>query len=117
MKTILSLFVLVSTFCFAFTESTIANLQKAYDMHKKQDKTLDAIGLLSSCINDHSLPNVEKVHFLNFRSGLFQRLGMLDESEKDRSTIKNLCFFNPECREEMVNHYEEWQLEKYGISF
>ena len=117
MRKILSIFVLASTFCFTFTESTIGNLQKAYDIHKKEGKTLEAIGLLTACINDPSVPNVEKVHYLNFRSGLYQKLGMFDQSEVDCAIIKNLCFLNPKCREEMFQHYEGWQLQKYDISF
>jgi len=95
----------VPMLCFGFSDYTKSTLDAAWDLHYS-NHTSEAIELLTARINDPSISNVEKVHYLNTRMGFYLAFKDYEKSTQDSESLRSLCISDPEADNEMWEHYE-----------
>ncbi len=105
MKEFFFALLLFPIFLFGYSEYVDSNLNKAWDLYKK-DLPKQAAEFLTPFIESYETPDLEKLHYLNARSMFYGKAGMGKECKKDLDTIKEMCISSPECDMEMWKYYE-----------
>ena len=104
MKKIILTFALLTNFCFACPYTVSKNLDKIFLATSKEISS--SIEFLSTLINDDSILDLDKIHYLICRSQLYNISNYSIEYNNDINTIYNLCEKNESCYDEVRIYYE-----------
>ncbi len=105
MKKILPFFMLVSSFCFGYTDSLPMNMETV-GLLQRNGNPKAAICYLGQLIHAKDCENVDKVHYLVCRSTINLKDNDPIAYSADIGYLKYLCKKYPECLDELWTFYE-----------
>ena len=104
MRSIFLSMILVTRFCFGFSELTKENLKKSWDFASNYDYQ-NAIDHMTFLINDPETANIDRVHYHIARSQFFSMNMDKEAQSYDMIILGNLIRKYPECMEEKIKYY------------
>lgn len=99
MKTLLALFLGISTLCFSYTQDFVQSMD-FYWMIKANDGDEKADKYLTYLIHTEYTPNIDKINYMMYKQVYYYQIDDIERAAENKKMMDALCEFDPACLEE-----------------